>query len=234
VEFLQKQTVRATQEHFNIRMTKKIIKLEPVVDCFTVNWFLGLRCNFDCMYCPDMFHNLTDPDMPLEKLKKDWLRIVDKTHHLDLPYKITFTGGEVTINKDFLPFLKWLDSEYGDQIVECGFTSNGSAPLRVYQEALRLGIISFISLSTHSEFMNERKFFTNVTELDKIAKELDKSLHVNIMNEPWNKDRIEKYTEYLDKQGISSTVNRIIWTHQIRQEPLPNPSKQEFNFDNKG
>lgn len=213
-------------------MTKKIIRLDPVVDCFTVNWFLGLRCNFDCMYCPDMLHNLTDPDMPLADLKNHWLRIVDKTQHLNLPYKITFTGGEVTINKDFLPFLTWLNDNYQDQIVECGFTSNGSAPLRVYQEAMRLDIISFISLSTHSEFMNERKFFTNVTELNKIKQELDKSLHVNIMDEPWNKDRIKKYTKYLDQQSIPNTVNRVIWTHQIREKPLPNPSKQEFKFDN--
>ena len=175
---------------------KKIIKIEPTNPTFSITWNLGLRCNFDCMYCPDMYHNLVDPHLTLKEMRDRWTEIVSKTKHTQLKYKLSFTGGEVTINKDFIKFLNWLNENYKDQISECGFTSNGSANKKYYLETIKLPIITFISLSTHSEFFNENKFFDLVVELHQKAKQLGKSVHINIMDEFWHQDRIKLYCEF--------------------------------------
>lgn len=212
-------------------LEKEIIRVEPTNPVFTVNWNIGLRCNFDCMYCPDMFHNLTDTDMTLAEFQTNWQNIISKTADQKLKYKITFTGGEVTVNKDFLSFVNWLADEYSEQISELGFTTNGSANKQLYLDAININIVSFISFSTHSEFFNEKKFFETVVAVHERGCELNKSIHVNVMDEYWNTARTKLYCEFLKRKDISHTLNRIIYTHKIRDEAKVNPSKQEFDFN---
>lgn len=210
---------------------KKIIHIQPTNPAFTINWNIGLRCNFDCMYCPEMYHNTTDKDLTLEELQTAWQTIVDKTRHSDLKYKLTFTGGEVSVNKNFLPFLKWLDNNFKDQISECGFTTNGSASKKYYLEAIEISIVSFISFSTHSEFFNEQKFFDTVIEVNKTSNVLNKSIHVNIMDEFWNKEKSKLYSEFLTKKGINNSINVVYYSHKIRDTVRFNPNKKKFNFN---
>ena len=66
---------------------KKIIRIEPTNPAFTVNWNIGLRCNFDCMYCPEILHNNTDKDLTLAEFQIRWQKIVEKTQHTKLKYK---------------------------------------------------------------------------------------------------------------------------------------------------
>jgi MoaA/NifB/PqqE/SkfB family radical SAM enzyme len=210
---------------------KKIIRVEPTNPAFAVNWNIGLRCNFDCMYCPDMYHNLVDPHLTLKEMQNRWIEIVNKTKHIQLKYKLIFTGGEVTINKDFIRFLDWLNENYKDQISECGFTSNGSANKKYYLETIELPIITFISLSTHSEFFNENKFFNLVVELNKKAKKLNKSIHVNVMEEFWHQERIKTYCDFLISNNINHSVNKIFYEHKIREEPKFNKNLRMYKFD---
>ena len=80
---------------------KKIIKIEPTNPTFAVTWNIGLRCNFDCMYCPEKYHNLTDTDLTLAELQSRWEVIFAKTQKRGLKYKLAFSGGEITANKNF-------------------------------------------------------------------------------------------------------------------------------------
>jgi MoaA/NifB/PqqE/SkfB family radical SAM enzyme len=210
---------------------KKIIKIEPTSPAFSVNWNIGIRCNFDCMYCPDMYHNLIDNFLTLEQMQSRWINVYNKTKHKNLKYKISFTGGEVTINKNFILFLKWLDKNYKEHILECGFTSNGSASKKYYLNAIDLSIISYISLSTHSEFFNENKFFDLVVDLNKKARLLNKHIHVNIMNEFWHQERIEEYCNFLTKEEINHSVNKIYYEYKIREEPKINKNSRKYNFE---
>ena len=210
---------------------KKIIRIEPIYRTFTVNWNIGLRCNFDCMYCPEMYHNPTDKDLTLAEFQTHWQKIVEKTQHTKLKYKLTFTGGEVTINKNFLPFLLWLDKNYKEQISECGFTTNGSASKRYYLDAIDISIISFISFSTHSEFFNEKKFFDTIVEVNEKSHSLKKSIHVNIMDEFWNEGKSKIYSDFLTKRKINNSINVIYYTHKIRDTVRFNPNRKEFNFN---
>jgi MoaA/NifB/PqqE/SkfB family radical SAM enzyme len=210
---------------------KKIIRIEPTNPTFTVNWNIGLRCNFDCMYCPEMYHNITDKDLTLAEFQTHWQKIVEKTQHTKLKYKLTFTGGEVTINKNFLPFLIWLDKNYKEQISECGFTTNGSASKRYYLDAINISIISFISFSTHSEFFNEKKFFDTVVDVNEKSLSLKKSIHINIMDEFWNEGKSKIYSDFLTERKINNSINVIYYTHKIRDTVRFNPNRKEFNFN---
>lgn len=195
----------------------KIIKVEPTEKYFSVTWMLGSRCNYDCMYCRPELHDMTSRPHDLETMQQVWRNIHEKTQHRGLPYKINFTGGEVTANKNFLPLIKWLRSAYND-VKMIVVTTNGSASLSYYKKLC--SSIEAISFSTHSEYMNEQEFFSKIEQLDPIMVRPVKSLHVNIMDEFWNQDRIEIYKKWLKDRGISHSVNEINYADKTRSVPV--------------
>ena len=208
-------------------MLDKIIKVEPTDKYFSITWMTGKRCNYDCMYCPSEIHDNVSICHDLETMQTAWHNIYSKTKHLGLKYKIGFTGGEPTVNKNFLPFITWLRSNYKDNIAMLLVTSNGSAGLNYYKRLA--GLVEAITFSTHSEYMNEQVFFNKVKTLDKIMVRPVKSFHVNIMNEYWNQDRILLYKKLLDQHNISHSVNEIKYSRQTRTFVI-NKGKQ--NLDN--
>jgi organic radical activating enzyme len=170
------------------------------------------------MYCPTELHDMTSPHPDLDKLKSAWDSLYNKTKHMNLPYKISFTGGEVTANKQFLPLIEYLRTNFNiGQII---VTTNGSASLNYYTKLANL--VDAISFSTHSEFFDEQEFFDKVNLINKIMIRPEKSVHVNIMDEYWNKDRIELYTKWLEKNNISYNINTVDYSQQIRNYPLLN------------
>ena len=178
---------------------------------------IGARCNYDCMYCPTDLHDDTSAHPDLEKLQTAWQSFYCKTKHAGLPYKISFTGGEVTANKSFLPLIQYLragDFNLGQLLV----TTNGSASVAYYKRLASM--LDSISFSTHSEFFDEAKFFDKVCLIDKIMTRPEKFVHVNIMDESWNQDRIEIYKNWLTTNNISYSVNAIGYSRQTRSYPL--------------
>jgi organic radical activating enzyme len=171
------------------------------------------------MYCPSKWHNNTDQHHSLETLQSAWTKIYERSQHHGLPYKISFTGGEVTNNKNFLPFVSWLRLEYGDRIFSLLVTTNGSATPKYYKKLFR--VIDNISFSVHSEHIDEKRFFDMIVDL---KKSIDSSrfLHINIMDEFWNQDRIRIYKEILEKFDISYSVNKIDYSLQTRNHPIFN------------
>lgn len=191
----------------------KIISVIPVPEQFSLTWMLGARCNYDCMYCPTELHDATSRPHELGVMQQVWKNVFEKTRHKQLPYKISFTGGEVTANKNFLPLIEWLRNNYS-QIEMILITTNGSASLSYYTRLSRM--VESISFSTHSEYMDEQEFFDKVFAIDQIMPRPQKSVHVNIMDEHWNQHRIELYKQWLDNRGISYTVNTIDYSQATR------------------
>jgi len=183
----------------------KIIRIEPAVPAVSLTWMIGSRCNYACSYCPPDLHDDTSPHPDLDRLKQVWQNFYSTTRQTDLPYKISFSGGEVTANKSFLPLIEYLRGNYNiGQIV---VTTNGSASTAYY---LRLAeIVDAISFSIHSEFWDEHKFFETVTAVNKVMIRPEKSCHVNIMDEAWNRSNIPGYQEYLNAHGVSNSINLI-------------------------
>lgn len=197
-------------------MTSKIVKITPLEKCFSISWHLTNWCNYDCMYCPAEYHSNTR-QYSFEQLQNHWLEIFDKTKLQNLKYKISFSGGEVTINKDFLKFAKWLRDEYSDHIHLLLVTTNGSASLNYYLKLF--DEIDNISFSLHSEHADEKAFFDKIIGL-KSQISAKNFLHVNIMNEFWNEERIQLYTKILDEHKISYSINDIDYSLKTRTFPI--------------
>ena len=195
----------------------KIIQVAPTDKHFSITWRLGIRCNYDCMYCSPAWHDNVSPHHSLDTLMSSWQSIYEKTKHKNLPYKISFTGGELTTSKNFMPFLKWLRENYNDNIDKIVLSTNGSATLKYYSSMYEL--VDNISFSVHSEHFNEVEFFSMIVELSKII-EPSKFLHVNIMDEFWNQDRIPHYEKILTDNNISYSLNEINYSQKTRVIPI--------------
>ena len=194
----------------------KIIRVEPTTPMIALTWMIGSRCNYDCMYCPAELHDKTSRHPDLEQLKTAWQSFYQKTKDQQLPYKISFTGGEVTANKSFLPLIEYLTAgefDIGQLIV----TTNGSASLPYYKKLARL--VDAISFSTHSEFIDEKTFFDKVLTIDSMMIRPAKSFHLNIMNEFWNQDRIELYKSWCQSHNVGYSINTIDYGSQTRATP---------------
>lgn len=184
-----------------------IKKVTPYKDLFSITWNIGPRCNFACSYCPPMWHNKTSPHKTLEEFQSIWLDILEKTKYKNKNYKLSFSGGEVTLNKSFKPFIIWLYENYKDRIENIGITTNGSATLKYYLELI--DYVDFISFSSHFDWANKNKFYKNITETHKKATLLNKNIYVNIMNEANNQKDINELFEYCEKNKIPAGINAI-------------------------
>jgi MoaA/NifB/PqqE/SkfB family radical SAM enzyme len=193
-----------------------IVKVEPAENYFSITWMLGKRCNYSCMYCPDMWHDNHSPHHSLETLQISWDKLHKQTKMAKLPYKISFTGGEVTANKNFLPFVKWLKENYYCKKILV--STNGSAGENYYLKLANE--VSDISFSIHSEFVDENQFFNKAIKLNQVMTRPQKSFHVNIMNEWWNQERIKIYEKLLKEHDISYSINEINYSRSNRTDPI--------------
>ena len=200
-----------------ILTVNQIVRVEPTTPMLSLTWMIGARCNYDCMYCPTELHDTTSGHPDLEKLKTAWQSLYQKTKQQQLPYKISFTGGEVTANKSFLPLIEYLTSGQFD-IGQLIVTTNGSASLGYYTRLASL--VDAISFSTHSEYIEEQEFFNKVQMLDGLMIRPAKSFHLNIMNEFWNQDRIALYQAWCERHNISYSINPIEYDKQTRAHPI--------------
>jgi MoaA/NifB/PqqE/SkfB family radical SAM enzyme len=195
-----------------------IVDVRPIEKVFSITWMLGRRCNYECMYCPAESHDKVSKHHNLEKLQAAWKNIHAQTASKQLSYKISFTGGEVTANKNFLPFVSWLRSNYN--INSILITTNGSAGLKYYEKLSNY--VDAISFSTHTEFMNEKMFFQKVKVLNKLMIRPKKSFHVNIMDEYWANERIKLYEQFCIKNQINFSINEIDYNKKTRENILKN------------
>ncbi len=197
----------------------KIIKITPFEDAFIISWIMHLRCNYDCMYCPESRHNSNGSMKNLDELKSYWLEIYNKTKHLNKKYKLQLTGGEVTVNKNFMPFVEYLRNDFGDQFSHLGMNSNGSASTDYYIRAFKY--VDSIAFSTHTEHMNVEKFFNTVKTCSDYVRNIPgKSCHVNIMDEYWAKDQIEKFVQLCQEYRIFYSMSPIDYSLQTRDYPI--------------
>lgn len=128
-------------------------------DVFQITWDLGRRCNYDCSYCPTHRHDNFSSHATLDELKSsvDFVFEYIDTYMQHRTYKeanISFTGGEPTVNPNFIAFVKYLKEQYELKYKDkwiCGFslTSNGAMSSKMAQSII--DNLYYITVSYHAE-----------------------------------------------------------------------------------
>jgi molybdenum cofactor biosynthesis enzyme MoaA len=95
----------------------------------TCTWDLGRRCSLDCSYCPPHRHNNWSPHATFEELTRaarlplTYSRTMKKYAGIDIRTQINFTGGEPTLNPEFLSLCEHIHDQ--DPKMRLGLTTNG-------------------------------------------------------------------------------------------------------------
>lgn len=153
-------------------METRYIKLEHSIpehaNWFVVNWCLGNTCNYECSYCPLGLHDGSKRWPNLENIQNFILKI--KRQHPFKKLYFEFTGGEVTLYKDFIDLCKFCN----EHDIKIGLISNGSRTVRWWDENKKY--FDHVCLSYHPDFAEEDHFM----EVVKLCHN-DIRTHVNIM-----------------------------------------------------
>ena len=195
----------------------------------SIVWGVGRRCNFACSYCSKEFHDKTSPHRSFGELRGIWTKIRQAMAPRDLVATIEFTGGEATLNPDFLGFVRFLDQKQRPWLRQMGMTSNGSATLEYYEELTKH--LDWLTLSTHFEWWDENRFMTTLLDLKRSLTQRGRSwaVNVNLMYEEWNAPEIQKIKQVLDAENIQSTPIYIYNIHGSKG--IANKSSTPFDYD---
>lgn len=143
----------------NVPVVESIGKLDEVIGIeklgdnalFSINWNIGKRCNYDCSYCPSTVHDNHSPHLTFEDFKKGFDIIYPQ---IKLPrVKVTFTGGEPTINPEYKDIVSYCVSKGN---VSVHTNTNGTANA---DKLLWLTEQGGTHISVHQEFTNLNKLY---------------------------------------------------------------------------
>ncbi|MES1192207.1 MAG: radical SAM protein [Steroidobacter sp.] len=150
-----------------------------ISNILVVDWSLGNTCNYKCTYCPPETHSGSHPFMDIEQVLT-FSRRINQHYKEGLGREICFlyTGGEVTIFKDFIPLIK-AQSEAGNRI---GISTNGSRAVSYWHEARKY--LDYVSISFHSDHTRLNHFIRVINAIKDHVQ-----THVNIMVKPEYFDR---------------------------------------------
>ena len=180
---------------------------------FSVDWYIGKRCNFACSYCVDYLHDYTSPHVPLENMKK----LVDLIYEKEGDNVLwSLTGGEPTLNPKFLDLCAYIKDKGRKYI---SVTTNGSRTLKYHKDLFDL--VDGITQSFHFEFMEHRidEYIEKFIELDKYRQELNekrdpgepkKTLILRFMVETGQLDNVERMDRAYRQAGITNIEHRYI------------------------
>lgn len=177
--------------------------LEPKY--LVIQWMLGKRCNYDCSYCAPHQHDLVSPHTSSRV-------ICDFIHRLDRlagqqgrQLQLTFSGGEPMVHPDILEILK-LSREIENKADQLVVTTNGSVPLKTYEQAMQY--ITNLTISIHLE--------RSSTEVDKVIdtvialnRNYEKFINVNLMCLPGKMEKWIEIQKKLTDNNVKFVFRRI-------------------------
>jgi molybdenum cofactor biosynthesis enzyme MoaA len=173
------------------------------------------------MYCGENRHSYNQGKvLSLVELENYWLQIYEKTKHANKKYKLVLSGGEPTVNKDLLPFVKWLRDTFGHTISQLGICTNGSASKSYYLKLFEY--FDWIAFSTHTEHLNEEKFFDSAVACNLYAQnQSHKSFMIKIMPEPWANNSIQRFIKFCKENNINyDLADHIDMSRKTREYPV--------------
>jgi len=195
---------------------------------FQVTWDLGRRCNYDCSYCPTHRHDNFSPHATLYELKKNadfTLRYID-IYMRYRSYKhasINFTGGEPTVNPNFIEFIEYLKSKYQEKFSDrwrCVFTvtSNGAMSKKIAKAVMKHCDHITISYHTEAADLIKQQVRDRMVQFSKEGPKHGCTLSINVMFHAKYFDECQELCRFLDSKNIKY-VPRV-----IGEDPSSKPS----------
>jgi|TARA_B100001094_G_scaffold111258_1_gene107097 sulfatase maturation enzyme AslB (radical SAM superfamily) len=195
---------------------------------FQVTWDLGRRCNYDCTYCPVTRHDNFSPHATLDELKAntDFLYEYIDTYMQHRSFKRTsigFTGGEPTVNPNFIPFMQYLKNEYESKYknrwsANFALTSNGAMGQKMAEKVMEN--FAHITVSYHAESKQKLKqqVRDRILQFHRDGPATKTTMSINVMFHAEHFDECKDLCEWLDSYEIKY-VPRV-----IGEEPDSKPS----------
>ena len=173
-------------------------------DVFYIHWNIGKRCNYDCSYCSDKLHDMKSPHRSFDNL----ISIAEKMKK-NIPshkkIRIWFTGGEPTVNPNFLKYCKWLKADGRFMI---GLNTNGSRTKDFLVELM--SVVDIIQFSSHFEYVETDKFLPKMKAVSDYCRSNNgKSMSLNLMMEPEFWPAAVTMVKYCVEHNISYHMKRI-------------------------
>lgn len=151
------------KEHWSTELpmyqNEELLAVEGVTKEFAVNWNIGPRCNYDCSYCPSTVHDNHSSHMSFSQFKQGFDALIAKigTNH---NFKFTFTGGEPTINPDYLSIVEYVVKHNARVFTN----TNGTASFNKLKKLCNSG---GIHISVHTEFAQVSKLAEKINHLSR-------------------------------------------------------------------
>jgi len=205
---------------------------------FQVTWDLGRRCNYDCSYCPSHRHDNFSPHASLEELKNS-ADFVFEYIDIYMEYRnfkyasIGFTGGEPTVNPNFIEFVKYFKSIYKTKYshrYKCSFalTSNGAMSKKMSEHIM--DNFNHVTISYHAEAEEnlKKQVIERIEYIYENGPLKECTVSINVMFHAAFFDECKDLCKYFDSKGIKY-VPRIIgeepdsrsnFAHQYTKEQL--------------
>jgi len=166
----------------------KFFSIIPInQDPFVITWDLGPRCNYDCSYCPSHRHDNFSAHASIKSLKHsadfvfEYISVI-ASQRLNKDFHVSFTGGEPTVNPNFIEFSKYIRTKYEEEFknkfnLRLDLTTNGVMGEKTAQAVI--DNFDFVTVSYHAEGADRLK--GNVKERILQFKQGDISLKINVM-----------------------------------------------------
>jgi sulfatase maturation enzyme AslB (radical SAM superfamily) len=216
---------------------------------FQVTWDLGRRCNYDCSYCPAHRHDNFSPHASLDELKSntDFLFEYIDTYMQYRNFKnssISFTGGEPTVNPNFIPFIQYLKEKYEADYADkwdatFALTSNGAMSQGMAQKIMENMKHCTVSYHAESDPKLKKQVKSRILQFYTDGPNYNFTVSVNVMFHAAYFDECKELCEWLHDNNIKY-VPRIIgeekgsrsnFSHQYTEEQL-DYIKNYWNYKN--
>jgi MoaA/NifB/PqqE/SkfB family radical SAM enzyme len=156
-------------------------------DPFMITWDLGRRCNYDCSYCPPHRHDNFSSHASLKELKStldflfEYITLIS-TYRSSKEFSISFTGGEPTVNPNFMEFSLYLVEKYKTEYKNkfnlfLDLTTNGAMGKKMVNFIIEN--LDHVTISYHPEASNILK--KQVLDNIKFFNSSNIKLKVNVM-----------------------------------------------------
>jgi molybdenum cofactor biosynthesis enzyme MoaA len=186
---------------------------------FQVTWDTGRRCNYDCSYCPVHRHDNFSRHATLEELKNnvDFLyEYIDlyMTHRISKIANIGFTGGEPTVNPNFIPFAQYIKQLYEEKYAdrwECGFalTTNGAMGEKMAQAVMENFSHATVSYHSESDQKLKQQVKDRIMQFHTDGPKHNFTVSVNVMFHAAYFDECKELCDFLHENGVKY-VPRVI------------------------